>query len=106
SIVLACIPPGEEPNKTLAVVKVVGSSLILVALGAVVYLLGRRRAMSAVMVWLVLHASIAAAAQRPGSPEPRSGAGGTMRVDYYHTGNAKEERFSLHRVVLEPLPVP
>src|SRR5262245_43184825 len=30
----------------------------------------------------------------------------TMRVDYYHTGNAKEERFSLDRVVLEPLPWP
>ena len=29
-----------------------------------------------------------------------------MRVDYYHTGNAKEERFSLDRVVLEPLPWP
>jgi amino acid transporter len=47
SIVLACIPPDEEPNKTLAVVKVVGSSLLLVAIGAVVYLLGRRRAQSA-----------------------------------------------------------
>jgi len=30
----------------------------------------------------------------------------TMRVDYYHTGNVKEERFSLDRVVLEPLPWP
>ena len=30
----------------------------------------------------------------------------TMRVDYYHTGNAKEERFSMDRVVLEPLPWP
>ena len=29
-----------------------------------------------------------------------------MRVDYYHTGNAKEERFSLDRVVVEPLPWP
>jgi hypothetical protein len=29
-----------------------------------------------------------------------------MRVDFYHTGNAKEERFSLDRVVLEPLPWP
>jgi hypothetical protein len=29
-----------------------------------------------------------------------------MRVDYYHTGNATEERFSLDRVVLEPLPWP
>lgn len=28
----------------------------------------------------------------------------TMRVDYYHTGNAKTELFSLDRVVLEPLP--
>jgi hypothetical protein len=33
-------------------------------------------------------------------------APGTMRVDYYHTGNEKEERFSLDRVVLEPLPWP
>ena len=30
----------------------------------------------------------------------------TMRVDYYHTGNDKEERFSLDRVVIEPLPWP
>ena len=28
----------------------------------------------------------------------------TLRVDYYHTGNAREERFSLDRVVREPLP--
>src|SRR2546430_4632138 len=27
----------------------------------------------------------------------------TMRVDYYHTGNDHEERFSLDRVVVEPL---
>jgi hypothetical protein len=30
----------------------------------------------------------------------------TMRVDYYHTGNATEERFSLDRTVVEPLPWP
>jgi hypothetical protein len=30
----------------------------------------------------------------------------TMRVDYYHTGNAKEERFALDRIVLEPLAWP
>lgn len=30
----------------------------------------------------------------------------TMRLDYYHTGNASEERFSLDRVVLEPLAWP
>jgi amino acid transporter len=44
SIVLACVPADEEPNKPLAVVKVVGSSLALVAIGAAVYALGRRRA--------------------------------------------------------------
>ena len=43
SIVLACVPPDDEPNKMLAVIKVVGSSVVLVALGAIVYGLGRRR---------------------------------------------------------------
>ncbi len=33
-------------------------------------------------------------------------APGTLRIDYYHTGNAKEEHFSLDRVVHEPLPWP
>ncbi len=46
SIVLACIPPDEEPDKMFAVVKVVGSSAVLVGIGAVVYMLGRRRARS------------------------------------------------------------
>jgi len=35
-----------------------------------------------------------------------SGAPSTLRVDYYHTGNGKEERFSMDRVVVEPLPWP
>jgi amino acid transporter len=43
SIVLACIPADEEPNKPLAIVKVVGSSTALVAIGAVVYWIGRKR---------------------------------------------------------------
>lgn len=30
----------------------------------------------------------------------------TVRVDYYHTGNAESETFSLHQVVIEPLPWP
>jgi IgA peptidase M64/peptidase M64-like protein len=30
----------------------------------------------------------------------------TLRLDYYHTGSATEERFSLDRVVVEPLPWP
>jgi len=44
SIVLACIPPDDEPHKLLAVGKVVGSSLLLVGIGVLVYALGRRRA--------------------------------------------------------------
>ncbi len=50
------------------------------------------------LVWLPLVAignvSMAAATPR------------TLRVDYYHTGSATEEIFSLDRVVLEPLPWP
>ncbi|HEX5832522.1 MAG TPA: peptidase M64 N-terminal domain-containing protein, partial [Pyrinomonadaceae bacterium] len=30
----------------------------------------------------------------------------TMRVDYYHTGDASQEVFSVDRVVIEPLPWP
>jgi hypothetical protein len=30
----------------------------------------------------------------------------TMRLDYYHTGDAKQELFSVERVVIEPLPWP
>jgi len=47
SIVLACVPADDEPNKMLAVLKVVGSSLLLVGLGAAVYANGRRRARAA-----------------------------------------------------------
>ena len=45
------------------------------------------------LLWLVLVPTSAFAAQ-------------TMRVDFYHSGNVKEEHFSLDRVVLEPLPWP
>ena len=44
SIVLACVPPDEEPNKMLAVVKVVGLSVVLVGVGAVVYCSAAARA--------------------------------------------------------------
>ena len=43
SIVLACVPSDDDPNKTLAVIKIVGGSLVLVAAGALVYFLGKRR---------------------------------------------------------------
>jgi hypothetical protein len=35
-----------------------------------------------------------------------SAAQQTMRVDYYHTGNATEEHYSLDQVLVEPLPWP
>src|ERR1700693_3102426 len=41
-----------------------------------------------------------------GMPAFARAAPATMRVDYYHTGNALEERFSLDRVVVEPLEWP
>ena len=44
SIVLALIPADDEPNKALAVAKVGGLTLVLVAGGAWVYFLGARRA--------------------------------------------------------------
>ena len=44
SIVLAAVPPDDEPHKTMAVVKVVGSSAALLAVGVAVYLAGRRGA--------------------------------------------------------------
>jgi amino acid transporter len=44
SIVLACIPADEEPNKALAVIKVVGSSAVLIFVGIFVYVAGKHRA--------------------------------------------------------------
>ena len=48
------------------------------------------------LLFVVSHFSVNAAAQTPR----------TMRVDYYHTGNATQELFSLDRVVVEPLAWP
>jgi amino acid transporter len=44
SIGLAMVPAEDEPDKLLAVTKVVGLTLLLVLVGAGVYLAGRRRA--------------------------------------------------------------
>ena len=43
SIVLSCVPADDEPDKVLFVVKVVGASLALLAIGAAVYAAGRSR---------------------------------------------------------------
>ena len=43
AIVLACVPAAEEPNKPLAVMKIVGLTVVLLLIGAIVYLAGTRR---------------------------------------------------------------
>src|SRR5262249_2767307 len=112
AIVLSCIPGDDEPDKTFFVVKVIGASLALVAIGIVVYLLGRRRAMTAAAIVVVCASSsfvVEARHRRPEREPLRRAAAerpATLRVDYFHTGNATEERFSLDRGVLEPLPWP
>jgi hypothetical protein len=49
---------------------------------------------TALLVFFSLGAPVDAAAQS------------TMRLDYYHTGNATQEMFSVDRVAMEPLPWP
>ena len=48
----------------------------------------------------LIMALLAATAGAAGAAPP------TMRVDYYHTGTDQDERFSLDRIVIEPLPWP
>jgi amino acid transporter len=43
AIVLACVPPDDDPNKLLAVIKIVGVSTALMAAGAIIFYLGKRR---------------------------------------------------------------
>lgn len=43
TICLSVLPAEDEPNKTLAVVKIVGMTLVLLVAGVVVYALGKRR---------------------------------------------------------------
>jgi hypothetical protein len=53
----------------------------------------------------ILGAALLAAATANASAAPVS-APRTMRLDYFHTGNASSEQFSLDRIVLEPLAWP
>jgi hypothetical protein len=47
TIVLSVVPQADEPNKPLAVLKVVGGSAILVAMGAWIYRAGKRQVRTA-----------------------------------------------------------
>jgi hypothetical protein len=55
--------------------------------------MSRKQALSLVLTYVAVATAVSAA--------PR-----TLRLDYYHTGNSAEERFSLDRLVLEPLEWP
>jgi hypothetical protein len=52
-------------------------------------------------IGLILAFAVSTASVFAAAPPPR-----TMRVDYFHTGNASDEVYSLDRIVLEPLPWP
>jgi amino acid transporter len=43
SIVLAVIPPSDEPNKVLAVTKIIGLTVLTVAIGGAIYIAGKSR---------------------------------------------------------------
>ncbi len=61
----------------------------------------------AVFVWvLIAPISLATESPQPQDPPKTHDPRKTLRVDYFHTGNATEEIFSLDRVVIEPLAWP
>jgi hypothetical protein len=43
TICLSVLPSDDEPNKPLAVIKIVGMTFVLLAAGVVIYILGKRR---------------------------------------------------------------
>jgi amino acid transporter len=45
AIVFAGFPAGDDPNKTLAIVKVVGLTVLVLAAGLAIYMRGRRNAL-------------------------------------------------------------
>jgi len=59
------------------------------------------RSLSPCVLAFSLSAALSATAPAGADGSPR-----TLRIDYAHTGNAREERFALERVVVEPLPWP
>ena len=47
AIVFAGFPAGDDPDKTLAVIKIVGLTAAVLLVGMVIYLVGRRKARAA-----------------------------------------------------------
>ena len=54
----------------------------------------------------IRHAAVLASAWMVVAAGPAVAAPRTMRLDYYHSGNDKQEMFSVDRVVIEPLEWP
>ena len=50
TIVLSLFPGADQPDKSLAVVKVVGATLVQLGLGIAIFVAGRRRARKMAMV--------------------------------------------------------
>jgi|SRR5580698_2767572 amino acid transporter len=46
AIVFAGVPAADDPNKTLAVIKVIGSTVVMLAAGAAIYRAGRQKALN------------------------------------------------------------
>src|SRR5215470_8760285 len=42
AIVLACVPADDDPNKMLAVIKIVGGSAVMVVIGVIIYFIGKQ----------------------------------------------------------------
>lgn len=55
--------------------------------------------LNSVFTWLALSGSLMAAQAEAAQPA-------TIRLDYFHSGNAKTEHYAIERVVQEPLPWP
>ena len=49
TIVLSLIPQPDEPNKPLALLKIVGGTGVLVLVGVAIYFAGKRRAAQSVL---------------------------------------------------------
>jgi amino acid transporter len=47
TILISLVPQPDEPNKTLAIVKIVGSTGLLLVVGMFIYFTGKRRALTA-----------------------------------------------------------
>jgi hypothetical protein len=45
AIVFAGFPAADDPNKTLAIVKVIGMTVLVLAAGLAIYVRGRRKAL-------------------------------------------------------------